>query len=272
MAANKLGICEWSLPVEGPYACRLASEIGFEGIQLDVGPYEKGFPKSRSFLQKAYMHMGKEYGIEFPSMAARVSDYYSMVSEPGSREHEIVKSGIAAAIDACGAMSIPRVLIPNFEKSAIRTDRHFDIAVEVIRWACDLASDKGVTILPENTLSENRFRALVKAVDRKNIGLYFDFQNYYLHNDDNTPELLKNVIDLVQETHVKDGRNKDLSGALLGTGAVHFEKSVKVLKDHGYTGWIVSENYYDMEPLCGPSDDPLDLMKKDLDTLKKLFG
>jgi hypothetical protein len=33
----KLGITEWSLPVDGPYGCKIAADVGFEGIQLDVG-------------------------------------------------------------------------------------------------------------------------------------------------------------------------------------------------------------------------------------------
>ncbi len=40
----KTGICLWSLPIEGPYVCELAFDLGFEGIQLELGTYERGFP------------------------------------------------------------------------------------------------------------------------------------------------------------------------------------------------------------------------------------
>jgi len=272
MAKNKLGICEWSLPVDGPWTCKIAAELGFDGIQLNVGSYERGFSMSRPVVQNAYLEAAEESGIEFCSMAARVSDYYSMVSEPGSEEHEIVRSGIRAAIEACGAMKIPRLLIPNFVKSAITTERHFEIVADVLRWACDLAADAGVTIAAENTLSPSEFRRLLDAVDRSNIGLYFDFQNYFLHNDDHTPKLLEEMYDWVLETHVKDGRNKDLSGALLGEGDASFLESARVLNDRGYDGWIVTENYYDMQPLCGPDGDPMDLMRRDVKTLREVFA
>jgi sugar phosphate isomerase/epimerase len=272
MSANKIGICEWSLPIDGPWAFKLAAELGIDGVQIDIGPYERGFPKGRKAVQAAYLEAADSYGITIPSMAVRVSDYYGMLDEPGSEEHEICKTGIASAIGACEAMGIPRILIPSFEKSAITTDRKFDILVDIIRWACDRAADSGILIAPENTLSAAKTRELFERVDRQNLGLYFDFQNYYLANDDYTPDLLDSLYDLVVELHVKDGKNKDLSGALLGEGDASFYESAGVLKKRGYEGWIVTENYYDMPPLCGPSGDPVELIKKDLATLRTQFS
>ncbi len=268
---NKIGICAWSLPIDGPYAAKLAAEIGLDGIQLDIGPYERGFPLSRGFVQQAYLEAAEKYGISYPSMAARVSDYYSMVAAPGEREHEIVKTGIAKAIDACGKMKIPLLLIPNFEKSAIKSYHDFDIVVEVMKWACDLAADQGVVIAAENTLSVEETVKLITSVDKRNFKLYFDFQNYYLHKEYYSPDILESLFPHIAELHVKDGRNKDLSGALLGEGDVNFHESMDVLRTRNYSGWIVTENYYDVAPLCGENDNPVDLIKKDLATLRKVL-
>ncbi len=269
---NKIGVCAWSLPIDGPYAAKLAAELGFDGLQLDIGSYERGFSLSRDFVQKAYIDAAKENGIVYPSMAARVSDYYSMVAEPGEEEHGIVKRGIAKAIEACGKMSIPLLLIPNFEKSAIRSDRHFEIVVDVMKWACDMAVTEGVTVTAENTLSVQDTEKLISQVDRSNFKIYFDFQNYYLHQGFYTPEILEALIPHVAELHVKDGKNKDLSGALLGEGDANFYESMEVLKKHDYSGWIVSENYYDVAPLCGEEDNPVELIKNDIASLKKVLS
>ncbi|MCF7947508.1 MAG: sugar phosphate isomerase/epimerase [Spirochaetia bacterium] len=269
---NKIGICAWSLPIEGPYACKLASEIGLDGIQLDIGPYERGFPLSRDFVQQAYVEAAAEYGISYPSMAARVSDYYSMVSEPGEAEHEIVKQGIEKAIEACGKMNIPVLLIPNFEKSAIKSYRDFDIAVDVMKWACELGARNGVTIAAENTLSIEETVKLLSSVDKRNFKLYFDFQNYYLHKNYYSPDILEALMPHVVELHVKDGKNRDLSGALLGKGDVNFSESMDVLRKSNYSGWVVTENYYDVAPLCGESDNPVELIKQDLSTIKRALS
>ena len=56
---TKIGITEWSLPVDGPYGSKIAAEIGFEGVQLDVGSYERNFPKNAhrlSEVQKPVHH------------------------------------------------------------------------------------------------------------------------------------------------------------------------------------------------------------------------
>jgi sugar phosphate isomerase/epimerase len=260
MDVNKIGICEWSMPIDGPAACKLASELGISGIQLDIGPYERDFCKSKAVVQEAWLEEAEKYNIKFPSMAARVSDYYSMVDEPGTEEHEIVRDGVLRAVKACGSMKIPVLLIPNFEKSYISTDRHFEIACDLMKEACGEAEKAGVTIAAENTLSVQKTLEMLKRVAAENFGLYFDFQNYFLANGDYTPGIL--------EVHVKDGKGSDLSGALLGTGDVHFYESMDVLKKNGYDGWLVSENYYDMQPLCRPGDDPVEIIRADLDILR----
>ena len=76
----------------------------------------------------------------------------------------------------------------------------------------------------------------------------------------------------VAELHVKDGKNKDLSGALLGEGDVNFAESMDVLRKHDYSGWVVTENYYDVAPLCGEEDNPVKLIKRDLSTLRKALS
>ncbi len=261
---NKIGVCEWSLPIEGPAACGFAAKLGFDGIQLDIGPYERGFSKSRRVVQDLYLEAAAEAGITFPSMATRVSDYYSLYAVEGSPDYGIVRRGVLHAIEACEYMNIPLILIPTFEKSYIDSDEKFDKAVALFQEACREAYGSGITIAAENTLSVEKSRELVNQVDAVNFGIYFDFQNYYLANRDYTPDVLEALYDHVVELHVKDGKGDDLSGAILGDGDVNFFESMKVLRRKGYDGWIVSENYYDMPPLCREGEDPVALIEKDL--------
>jgi sugar phosphate isomerase/epimerase len=84
--------------------------------------------------------------------------------------------------------------------------------------------------------------------------------------------MLDELMDSVCEIHVKDGKGRDLSGALLGEGDTDFYGSIEVIKNHGYEGWIVNENYYDQKPLSERDSDIAALIKKDLDILKKALG
>ncbi len=265
---NKIGICEWSLPIDGPYTCRLAAELGLDGVQLDIGAYERGFSKSRTAVQKAYLEYSRKWGIEFPSMAARVTDYFTMFPSRSETESAIVREGLQKAIGASADMGIPILLIPNFVHSEIRNEQDFKEAVECFKWACDLAGKSGLTIAAENTLPMDATLDLFKRIDRPNLKLYFDTQNYYLSKRLDTPTLLDGLMDYICQVHVKDGKNKDLSGALLGEGDTGFHRSMEVLKKHHYSGWIVLENYYDQKPLSAGNSDPAELIATDIKTLK----
>jgi 2-epi-5-epi-valiolone 7-phosphate 2-epimerase len=264
----KLGICQFSLPVDGPYCCKVAAELGFDGIQLDIIHNNKNYLSlSKKFVQEAYLEAGKAYGISFPSIAVRELDEFSMLDE----QNNTASLAINTAIEAAEAMKIPIVLIPNFEKSEIKTENDFNNAVEVLRKMCNYAIDKKITIATENLLSVEEMQKLFNKVNCPNLKLYFDTQNHFLHKGYDMPSMLKKLFPLVCEVHVKDGKDKDLSGALLGEGDTDFFGSMEVLKKNNYSGWIITENYYDLKPLSLKNNDPLKLIKKDLNTLKTIF-
>lgn len=265
---NKIGICEWSLPIDGPYACKLVAELGFDGLQINIGDYHRGFSTSRKLVQDAYLEMAVKSGIEFPSMAARVTDYFTMFPSRDVEESRIVRSGINKAIQACQEMDIPILLIPNFVKSEITNQKEFEEAVEVFQVACDEAGERDIIIAAENTLSTADTNRFLTEINRNNLRIYFDTQNYYLAKCFDTPQMLDELIENVCEIHVKDGKGKDLSGALLGQGDTNFYGSMEIVKEHNYRGWIVIENYYDQKPISDQDADLKALITEDLKTLK----
>ena len=142
----------------------------------------------------------------------------------------------------------------------------------MFQWACDEAAKDGITIAAENTLSTEHTKRFLNEIDRSNLKLYFDTQNYFLHKEYDTPQMLDDLFEHVCEIHVKDGKGKDLSGALLGKGDTDFYGSIEIIKKHGYNGWVVIENYYDQRPLSDQDEDPAALIKEDLKTLKTVLG
>ena len=267
---NKIGICHWSLPMEGPFGCRLAAEIGLDGIQLDIGHSSRGFLLSNDFVQDAYLALGEKYGVSFPSITIRELDEVAMTAPEGTESRNLMNEALIKTIDTAEAMDIPIVMIPSFVESEISNQADFKEAVNYLQYGCDYAEGKGITIATENTLSVSEIKRLIKEVDRDNIKLYFDSQNHFLHKDYNIAEILEELIDYVCQVHLKDGKNKDLSGALLGEGDTGFYKTMEVLKKHDYSGWLVFENYYDREPLSLKNDNPVELIKKDLQTVKEV--
>ncbi|WP_059105779.1 sugar phosphate isomerase/epimerase family protein [Shouchella shacheensis] len=264
----RIGICHWSLPVEGPAACELAAELGFEGIQLDIGQAEKGFPLALPYVQEMYRNYAKQAGIEFPSIAVREFDHYGMTRKNGTVEKQIVFGAIEKAVSIAVAMNIPIIMLPSFEDGTIKTEEDFQNVADCLRYACDLALPSNTTIATENLLSIQEMKRLHEVVGRENLKLYFDTQNYPLRKDYNAAEMVEALAPHICEFHVKDGKDGHMSGALLGEGDSGFNETMDAFRKVGYTGWINVENYYDQKPLSQTGEDPLELAKKDFAILK----
>lgn len=270
-AIPKLGICQWAIPIKGPDACLTVSGLGLQGVQLEIGSYKSLYDLSDERIQKSYIKAGKATKITFPSIAVRETDNFNMMGSENSTEYRIANEAIIKAIEAANIMKIPTVMIPSFEESNIITKSDFNQAVHVFKNACDYAASKGVLIATENVLSIEDVLKLFSSVNRPNFKLYFDTQNHYLHKEYDTPYLLEHLMPYICEIHVKDGKGKDLSGALLGEGDTNFFGSMEVLKNNNYSGWLLLENYYDQEPLCFKNVDPIVLLRQDIKTLKDIF-
>lgn len=269
----KLGITEWSLPVEGPYGCKIAADVGFEGIQLDIGSYERNFPKTKRCVQDAYLEAADKFGIKYTSIACNELDNFNMVAQKGFNERAIAFKTITSAIDAAAAMGIPMVMVQSFKASALETDQDFARAINVIRQASDYALDKGqITIGLENLLSVENLLRLIDDVGKPNVKIYFDTQNYYLSEKADVVSMVEPLIPHICEVHVKDGYEADIepSGALLGKGDSGFFDTIAELRRCGYSGWLISENFYDRGPVSKLSNDPKALMLKDYQILKRV--
>lgn len=269
----KLGITEWSLPVEGPYGCKIAADVGFEGIQLDIGSYERNFPKTKRCVQDAYLEAADRFGIQYTSIACNELDNFDMVAQKGFTERAIAFKTITSAIDAAAAMGIPTVMVQSFKASALETDQDLERAVNVIRQVSDYALERGeITIGLENLLSVENLLRLIDAVGKPNVKIYFDIQNYYLSEKADVAGMVEPLITHICEVHVKDGYEADIepSGALLGKGDSGFFDTIAELRRCGYSGWLISENFYDRGPVSKLNNDPRALMLQDYQVLKSI--
>lgn len=269
----KLGITEWSLPVEGPYGCKIAADVGFEGIQLDIGSYERNFPKTKRCVQDAYLEAADRFGIQYTSIACNELDNFDMVAQKGFTERAIAFKTITSAIDAAAAMGIPTVMVQSFKASALETDQDLERAVNVIRQVSDYALERGeITIGLENLLSVENLLRLIDAVGKPNVKIYFDTQNYYLSEKADVAGMVEPLITHICEVHVKDGYEADIepSGALLGKGDSGFFDTIAELRRCGYSGWLISENFYDRGPVSKLNNDPRALMLQDYQVLKSI--
>lgn len=268
----KFGICDQALPGVGVFAPRIIHDLGLDGMSIEMGTSFHGYPIWQKKIQEYYLDEQQKYGIEYANIAMSDLDFNPIHAKEGAPVHEKVRLMLKNAVYSAAAMGISTIMVCCFEQSLIKTDEELERASRMIQYACDIAGEKNVTIGWETPLDNTRTRALLGLVDRPNIGIFYDSQNYLFDGKLDQPSELEKIYDLlIPQIHVKDGAETK-SSALLGTGNTKFFEQAAIFKKHGYKGWVISENYYDRSPLRELSEDYFDTLQKDVAIMREAFN
>ena len=268
-----LGICEWSLPIplRGPMCCRVAHDFGLQAVELELGITEENYALDNPYVIDLYKEERAKYDITFTGVAVNLTDFFPMVAPLGDPGREQVEFALRKGVDAAAALDIPLIHVPSlciFDLlSGVKDEEGMKNTSECLQRTCDYAADKGVIVCSENDFSTEMQLEQIEQVNRDNFKIYFDTQNYYV-NGRYTPGLIEPIFDHIAEFHVKDGYKEYISSHLVGEGGCDAFKSLEEFDRLGYTGWVILENYYARPPLCGPDDDPYELLKKDIAIVK----
>jgi len=269
----KLGICNFCVPGTGIFAPKFVSEAGLDGMSIEFGTYENHFPSYTRRVQDEYLAAAREFNIEYCNVGMSCFDFIPFHAHKGSPMHDIVQGAVRAAIDTAEYMQIPMVFVPAFVASDIVNEDQFDNAVEMFKYACAYAKDRGVLISSENKLRVPKQIELVERVNYENFSLFYDSYNYFYEKGYDQLEMLKGMYPYMgPQLHVKDGKPGVLAGSLLGEGDSGFYEVMEFLKEKDYQGWIISENLYEKQPTNTFDTDVFELFLKDVETMKRVAG
>lgn len=274
MRKIKFGICEWVLPIKGPLAIQIASELGFDGIQVDEwGGYRESFPMSNKRVQEGYLEASQKYGVELISFGANsFAKGGGLLNHMDSDHGKISLKGLEINIQTCHDMRIPIIMLPCFWKGFIKTEEHYKNVIEMLKVACQMAKDKNIIIALESALEADRIMEVLTKVNEENLKIYYDTENSNFFNNANAAEEINTLgKENIIQVHVKDGTKEILGCKILGQGETGFSESVKKIKEIGYDGYIVTENFYNVPPLGRIGQDPIEIIQKDLNILKENF-
>ena len=267
----KIGIVEWAFPCPGPYGLKIAAELGLEGMELDFGEYEAGFPLYHPRIQDAYLECAARYGIAFPSMALNALNTHGMSNDRGTADGMIAIETIQKGIEAAKRMNIPVVQLPSFHNGDIRTEEDFYNTSEKLRLACDLAEGTDMIVAMENVLDAKQTKRMIEEVGSPCLKVFYDTQNYHLERGYSQPAMLEAIADDVVQIHVKDGYNRTISSTLLGKGDTSFRETAEVILRTGCTEWLLLENLYNQQPLSLWNADAFELIRQDIEVLREIF-
>lgn len=270
----KLGATQWGLPGDGWFAVQLVKEVGLDGLQLELGSWENGLPLNQPFIQECYREAGKEMGIEFPSIVANDLNKFHFLAETGTEKSEICYQMLEALIQTAAAMEIKLVIIPSFMDAAVKNEADFIRTAAGLRYASDLAEKYGVKVAHESALSAREECRLLDMTER-DVKIFYDSRNQYFYHGYDQAEMLKDSWEkMASQLHVKDGIREtedNRYATLMGEGKSGFYEVAEYLKKQEFEGWIITENMYSRFPLNRNFDNQMDALRKDVETMKRLF-
>ncbi len=267
----KLGICNFCVPGTGVFAPQIVSEMGLDGMSIEFGSYEHGWPLSQKKIMDLYLEAQQTYQIEYPNVGCSDGDNVPFYAPEGNPMYDTVQHWVTAAVDSAAYMKIPMVFFSNFNASLADTEEKLENTAKRYQYLCDYAGEKGIQISCENPLSAEKQIQLVQMVDRENFSLFYDSCNHAYFTEYRPADILKATYPYMgNELHVKDCTKGCNANAIIGTGIAGFQDSIDYLKEQNYEGWIILENLYELEPMRHlHPDDYFEMMREDVAALKQ---
>ncbi len=271
MNEYKFGYCEWLLPLPGPTALKLAGQLGFDGVQmLDLGGTGNNYPLSLPWVRQAYQEAMDQAGVTIQTLQLQSLVRAGWVKAPlTSPEGRLALEAIQKGAEACQALGIPNLMVESFFDSTIQNKEDLSNTAALLQEAGAITRDHGVQLIYESFVEYERTMKLWEG-SRQAFRLCYDILNpLRYHFGDPREELRRYDLSMIDHIHVKDAPAGYQGSCCLGTGAGLFQESCAILKERGYIGWVVSENYYCLEPIG--KEDPAVTAARDLETLRRTF-
>lgn len=271
---SKVAICEWVLPRRGADAVREAAALGFDGIQItELGGYEADFPLLRQETIREYREAVRETGIRLQALhlwsLCRLACLLHPMESPAGK---IAVLSLEKGLEACRVLSVKRLMVTSGMMCQIKNESDFAQFITYMRWLCGRAAEAGVTVCFESSFSPRQILAVYEATGRR-IRVCYDFFNpVRFHLGDPVEEIRQLASSgCIDHFHTKDGPEDCVGCSLLGEGIGQYRGQTALLKELGYDGWLVSENYYmDMEKKYRRSYR--ELAEADRDTMRRYFA
>lgn len=271
MKSYQFGFCDWLLPLPGPTALRLAGQLGFDGVQiLDLGGTENHYPLGLPWVRQAYQEAMEQAGVTIQTLQLQSLVRAGWLKAPlHSKEGQLALEAVEKGAEACQALDIPNLMVESFFASTIQNEEDLTNTAELLCAAGEITRAHGVQLIYESFMEYERTMQLWESSSRA-FRLCYDILNpLRYHFGDPREELRRYDLTMIDHIHVKDAPAGYQGSCCLGTGAGLFQKSCTILKERGYTGWVVSENYYCLDPIG--KEDPAFTAARDLQTLRRSF-
>ncbi len=253
----------------------VASELGFEGVELDWYDFTEAqpggplAPENRETIRQA----AAQAGVDIPCVAAHFLNQGGL-ADPDKEAFGL--DAVRAGIRLCTDLGASYLLVPFFGPAMMRDDQAVARLEANLRRLAPAAEQAGVTLAIENTLRADHNAALLERVDSHAIGNYWDMANCMGLGYDPLEEIAQLGRHIVR-VHAKDyfqgaaapGTPEEphfdgLNTKPFGEGDVPVPAVLSALQQSGYDDYVVLET--------GKFDDAKRSAKAALTLLQQLSG
>jgi sugar phosphate isomerase/epimerase len=223
----KIGACDWTLEKRtNPAALQVAKRLGLDGIMVDMGDPQNGFPLLKPELQKNYLTTSKGLEVEIASLALGLLNQFPYKSDPRAQQW------VVDSLEVSRAFGTHVVLIAFFGKGDLKNDKNgTEVVIQRFKEIAPQAEKAGVVLGIESWLSAEEHMAIVDRVGSSAVQVYYDMGNSHKMGYD----IYKEIRFLGK--HICEFHAKDYDG-LFGKGRINFPEVRRALDDIHYSGWI----------------------------------
>ena len=261
IAGHTMGTPEYTVTE----AIKLFHDIGIDGAEIVVQDgYRSGISCACTKDElDAVKKAAEEYNIEICCLTPYNSYFNDLNDELRNAEIE----GLSRVIDACEYLGAHYIRIYGGNLQAGDTSNLAERRarlVDAMRYLGDKAAEKDVTLVIENhfntmCVSAKDSYSVVKEINHPNVKILYDQANLSFTEQEGYEEAIAIQQDYVAYMHVKDlvfkegvaftsdevshpeESKRNVYTRIVGEGVIAWPEILKLVKQHGYDGWLSME-------------------------------
>jgi sugar phosphate isomerase/epimerase len=224
----RIGVTDWNLLLGAdPKAVPLASQLGFEGVQISFGRkiVDNKMPVDNPEIVAQYLQLSKQYGIPIDGTCV------DRLHDNGLKSDKLAPKWVLDAIRLTKDLRTKVLLVPFFGPWALTNQAEMDYTGDALRDLAPEAEKAGVILGLEDTISAQDNVRIMERAHSKNVMVYYDVGNSTQAGFDIVREIRWLGKERICQFHLKDNPN------YLGEGKIEFGPVMHTIRDMGFSGY-----------------------------------
>lgn len=239
------GACDWCVwPNEPEALCSLLAQEGIGALQVLL---TKSMLDAREGIadparQARLRTCARDSGILIAAVMGSVLDEVSVSAQFEQRDE--LMDYLQRTVDIAVELGAEMIVAPLFGVSNPSGTDELARAAGNLAQICDYAAERGIVVGVEDILSADELEVLLHLVNRPNLKLFFDSQNYpVFRGGENAAGRFRRFAGEVCGVHFKDC-NSSGHVVRLGEGITHYLETAEAVANSDYKGCVILENDY----------------------------